>query len=580
MLRYRISVQVRLASPVMLRLPVAPIRRVVVGLAAVVVLVGLAASPAAAHAELVSTDPADGVVLDAAPRQVGLQFTERVSVQPDGVRVLDASGDRVDDGAARANDTRVTVPLQKLARGSYLVSWRVVSADGHPVRGAFTFSIGEQSTIGSDVASGAFGRGDDRTYEQAAAVLRVLAYLATLVAAGLVLVGGALRTDDGPSPVTGRVAALLGIGLASLLGQVVLQASLATGEGLDAVFNDGVLGLALADGVGWSLLCTSIGLLCMLVCTGLPFEGVARKVASAGAVLGPLGFLLTGHTRTMSPAAVAYLADAAHLAGAAVWFGGLVATIVIVRRRRADDDPFGAAEAIAQFSGWAAISAGVVAVSGGALAWIEVGSLHALTTTTYGLLLIAKVGSVVLVLCAATWNRFRLVPAVAAAAIEEPPRDHHAAWATLVWLMRIEIALLVAVVAFTGVLTNVTPAKGAADRGPVTVSAPLGEGSVDVTIDPSRPGRNDIHAGSKRSGNGQTTFERRQTMTWRIIQYATLWNGKRRQRHARSSKQSLALSRFYVDSINNPRAAIGFVAVLKDKRLARRIDGKVSRKWR
>jgi copper transport protein len=195
----------------------------------------------------------------------------------------------------------------------------------------------------------------------------------------------------------------------------------------------------------------------------------------------------------MSPAVVAYLADLAHVLAAAVWFGGLIAVVVAVRRRRADDEPLEAAGAIATFSGWAAITAGVLIVAGVVLSWIEVGSLDALTTTLYGRLLLAKVALVVVVLGAAAWNRFRLVPRVAAAAIEEPPVDDASSWTTLLRLVRFEVALLVVVLMVTAVLSNVTPAKVSVDKGPVTVSAPFGEGSMDVTVDPAKAGRNDIH---------------------------------------------------------------------------------------
>jgi len=176
-----------------------------------------------------------------------------------------------------------------------------------------------------------------------------------------------------------------------------------------------------------------------------------------------------------------------------VWFGGLVAVVVVVRRRRADDAPLDAAAAIARFSGWAAVTAGVLIVAGVVLSWIQVGSIEALTTTLYGRLLLAKTALVAVILAAAGWNRFRLVPRVAAAAIEEPPVDDGASWRVLLRLVRLEVVLLVVVLLVTAVLANVTPAKESVDKGPVTVSAPFGEGSLDVTVDPAKAGRNDIH---------------------------------------------------------------------------------------
>ncbi|MEZ5140621.1 MAG: hypothetical protein R2711_18140 [Acidimicrobiales bacterium] len=72
-------------------------------------------------------------------------------------------------------------------------------------------------------------------------------------------------------------------------------------------------------------------------------------------------------------------------------------------------------------------------------------------------------------------------------------RGAAAAWRSLVRTLRFEGAVLVAVLSLTGVLVNVTPAKQAVVPGPVTVTTELGEGTVDVTVDPARAGRNDLH---------------------------------------------------------------------------------------
>jgi copper transport protein len=476
-------------------LPTTSFRRVL-GVIALALLAALVpASAASAHAELLATDPADGSIVDTAPEAVTMQFSEGVSLRPDGVRVLDATGERVDTGAASSSGSDVSVPVQDgLADGTYVVAWRVVSEDGHPIRGSFSFSVGEETAVRDGVADKAFGSGNDRAYEQLDALLRALAYIGALGAAGYVLVGAALRRGSDPSPVGRGTTIAASVALVSVLLQVPIQGALATGRGIGAISDGAVLRLAVADGMGVSALVIALGLLAIIITSGLPWEGAARKVALVGAAIAPLGFVVSGHTRTMSPAAVGYVADAAHVAAAAIWFGGLVAVVKAVGRRRADDDPHGAAEAIAVFSGWAAITAAVLIVAGFALSWIEVGGLEALTSTLYGRLLLAKIALALVVLAAAAWNRYRLVPRVAAASIEEPPVDDAPGWTSLLRLVRLEIGLLVVVLMVTAVLSNVTPAKDAVDKGPVTVSAPLGDGTVDVTIDPAQVGRNDIHA--------------------------------------------------------------------------------------
>ena len=455
----------------------------------VVLAVLLPAGVASAHAILESSNPPDGSVVPVAPTSVTLTFSEDVQVQPDGVRVIDGSGARLDQGKAKAAGSQVEVPVKALARGSYLVSWRVISADSHPVRGAFTFSVGSKTTLGSGLASRAFAGSADRAYQIAGGVLRVLSYVGALAAAGMVALGALLRRDDEPTPVSRLAAVAAVVGLVGLLGQIPVQAALATGQGVGSVVQPGVIGLVIGDGIGWSTLVTGLGLIGIAMAMNLPFRGPPRAVALTGAALTPLGFALTGHSRTMSPAVIGYGADVAHLVAAAAWFGGLVALVGIVRRRRAAHDDPGAVEAVARFSGWAAWSLALVVVAGTTMGWLEVGGLHALVSTTYGVVLLVKVGLVTLVVALAAWNRYRLLPA----AHREEGGDT-GTWSALVGIIRFEVVGLVAVLALTGALVNITPAKDSVASGPVSVSAPLGEGSVQVIIDPARVGRNDIHA--------------------------------------------------------------------------------------
>ena len=121
--------------------------RYAAALLAGVVLALAPAAPAAAHASLVETDPAEGQVLAESPGEARLTFDETVSVAASGVQVFDAQGEAVTSEAA-TRDAVLTVDLpDTLAEGTYVVSWRVVSADGHPVAGALTFSVGQPSAV-------------------------------------------------------------------------------------------------------------------------------------------------------------------------------------------------------------------------------------------------------------------------------------------------------------------------------------------------------------------------------------------------------------------------------------------------
>jgi copper transport protein len=117
-------------------------------LTALAALLLLPVGPAAAHATLVSTTPAEGSVVHGVVRMVSATFDESVGVSTDSLRVFDPSGRQVDVGGTHAGPGTGTVEVSlntSLPDGTYTVAWRVVSADSHPVQGAFTFSIGQPS---------------------------------------------------------------------------------------------------------------------------------------------------------------------------------------------------------------------------------------------------------------------------------------------------------------------------------------------------------------------------------------------------------------------------------------------------
>ena len=106
------------------------------------------AAPAFAHAQLLGTSPASGAVVASAPPEVVLTFGEAVQAPPSAIEVFSADGRQVQTGpvehpSGRGNQVGVSLPSS--LKGTYVVSWRVISADTHPVQGAFTFSVGAPS---------------------------------------------------------------------------------------------------------------------------------------------------------------------------------------------------------------------------------------------------------------------------------------------------------------------------------------------------------------------------------------------------------------------------------------------------
>lgn len=456
------------------------------GLATVLVAVGAlvaTAGPAAAHASLLSVDPPHGSVLDESPARVTLRFSEPVSVDLGGVRVLDAAGRRVEDGAAQVDGATVTIGVRPdLPEGTYVISYRVVSADGHPVRGASLFGVGDV-----ELDTGAVDRvaGDrDRVWEVVGGAARALAYAGALVAAGgaafVALVHGA-----GPErrALVRWVRGAAGLGWVTALVALPVQAALGTGQGPLSLLDEGVLGNVAAEGLGHSLLLLTVGL--VLVAVGV---GRSTPAVVVGGAVAAGSFAAWGHNRAGDHVLVATVADVAHLVAAALWAGGLVLLWATLRHRRAAGaDPIGTGRIVARFSVLATGGIVAVGVAGVALGWTQLGSLAELTGSRYGLFLLAKVALVVGVAALAAYNHFALVPALGQG-------QARAALGRLWTTLRVEALALAAVVALTAVLVVTTPP---ATAGPSLVERVVevsdGQGSIQLVVDPARVGRNQLH---------------------------------------------------------------------------------------
>jgi copper transport protein len=452
--------------------------RLLAALAVTAVALLAGAGPAGAHAQLVSTTPTDGDRLDRGPTEVTLTFSEDVSVTVGQVRVLDAGGERVDRGGLRATGTEVTVPLRgDLDDGTYVVAWRAVSADSHPIHGAFTFGVGDGATsLDASVVDSLVGGEGDGPWRVVGTGLRVVGYGGVLLAVGLSLFLAVVHDGGDERPRLRRwLRTAAGAGAAGIVLELPVRAALATGLGPDSLTEPGVAGQVLADGVGIGMAVVLLALLFVAVDGGRD-----RIVAGAGVAAAGIAFAVAGHTATSSPAAVAIAADAAHVSAAAAWLGGLVGLLVVVLARRGSDRS--AAPTVVRFSGVAGGALGVVTVAGAALGWTQVGSLRALAETPYGQLLVAKVAIVGLVALLGGWNRYRLVPVVERDGVTSVLRRTLAA----------EVALLALVVGVTAALVDITPAR-AAVAAPYAETHQLGDGTVTVDIDPTRTGRTTLH---------------------------------------------------------------------------------------
>jgi copper transport protein len=417
------------------------------------------ASPAAAHAELVNTSPPNGAQLARSPTEVRMTFTESVHLVDGGIRLVDQVGATVRTPTPTVDGRTVTWPMPAdLPEGPYVVTWRVVSTDGHPVSGAFSFGVGTAAAAsGSASNTGPTDTSVKTNASESSApwpvvVIRFAGYIAFALFAGVavfvLLCAPGSSKDDRLQLLTrsgllggaiAGVAAILlqgpytaGISMSRVLDMRLIQETLSTPFGTAMVWRlalYGVLGVLV-----WRLprILTELGT--WLVPAGV--VAIAATIAAAGHAAGSGLFDL--------------FVDALHALTAGLWVGGLIALVAVGR----SVEP----RTLHRFSTLAMASVLTLVVSGTLNSLRHLTTVEQLWETRYGLTLVIKLGLVACALAAAAVSRRRLRQR------RVPLRS-----------VRIEAVLTVAVLSVTALLSMTAPPPPAA--GPTT-HADHGAGSV------------------------------------------------------------------------------------------------------
>lgn len=463
------------------------------------------AGTALAHASLVESDPAEGSALDASPPKIKLTFNEQVEADFSGIAVYDQSGARVDLGDSRVapdNVQRVEVGLKPLTTGYYTVSWKVVSADGHLVKGAYTFAIGHPAGAAQAVDAATPGAA-------AGPPLRTLAWhwlhLSSLILlAGTALFRAFVLPAAGVAPGgAGLIAAAVGrlrrmtawlAGVFYVAAAAVLvdhAATVSDRSFWQALRPDLLLKVALHTKWGQSWLA---GLVLAALLT------VALRVqwrAWAGAVLaGLLLFTLSlgGHAGAQTTGTLqALAADWLHLLATATWVGGLLCLLLSLPRPDSEGSPQDrsglTSSLVRRFTPLAAGSVAVLILTGVYTALLRIPTWGAVPGTSYGrtlvvkLLLFAGTGLIGAVNYLVMSPRFRLLAAESTAAAAQ------AAQRTLRRLVGVELAGGLAVLAAVAVLTSVAPARAVWIQ-PFDAKGAAGDLQVAVHMTPNKPGFN------------------------------------------------------------------------------------------
>ncbi|MDK0520870.1 copper resistance protein CopC [Streptomyces sp. ML-6] len=402
------------------------VRRPLAAAALLVALVGTVlalllggAGPVSAHAALTGSDPQDGAVVATAPKEVTLTFSEQIALGSDSIRILDPDGKRADTGTAprdlgSGSLVKYGVRLHAgLPDGTYTVAWQAVSADSHPVSGAFTFSVGAPSETTVVLPADQAGGG---VVGVLYGIARYAAYAGfVLLAGGSAFVLACWRRGAGARPLQRLVAhGWLTLTVSTLVMLLLRSPYTGSGKLADAFDLDG-LKAVLDTKPGAALVSRLLLLGASALFVAVLFGAYAKRederekkdltfgLAIGGTVIaaGIAGtWALAEHASAGLQPGIAMPVDVLHLLAVAAWLGGLVALLVALHRTPDLD-----ATAVRRFSRVAFGSVLVLTATGIYQSWRQVGTWSALTGTAYGQLLLVKVGLVGALVAIAFFSR-------------------------------------------------------------------------------------------------------------------------------------------------------------------------------
>jgi copper transport protein len=404
----------------------------------------LFASPAAAHAELVTITPANGAQLTRPPSEVKMTFTESVNLIDGGIRLVGGAGATMPTPDPTVDGRIVTWPMPAdLPEGAYVVTWRVVSADGHPVSGASSFGVGTAAPAVPGSATDAASPGRvaiGSTAPWPVVIVRLAGYVAFALFAGVVafVLWCAPDTSKDPSLQILARGGLLG-GAVATVAAILVQGPYAAGVSMSHLFDTRLIQETLATPSGTAML-WRLALYGVLALLAWRLPGILTELGSWLVPAGVAGTAVTiaaaGHAA--AGGLIDLGVDTLHVLTAGLWVGGLIALVVLGR----SVEP----RALHRFSSLAIASVLTLIVTGTLNSLRRLNAVDELWLTRYGLTLATKLILVASTLAAAAVSRRRLQQK------RVPLRS-----------VRFEAGLTVAVLAVTALLTMTAPPPQAAE---------------------------------------------------------------------------------------------------------------------
>jgi copper transport protein len=436
---------------------------------AALLLVVCGSNSAFAHASLVATEPRDGSMIAQAPKTVRLRFNEPVT--PAVIRVIDSDGTTRNDVVVHAADETIEITLPTgLPAGTQVISYRVISADGHPVAGSMMFSVGMGKAAAVPASS-------DAMLGLLIWLSRIGLYLGLFVGVGGVFFDAwtaERRTRSKP------VAAALALGLVSAVASLGCQGLDLLGLPIRDILSIAPWRAAIATTLGPSLVIAAAAMGFGCLALRMPSAKAARTLSAVALAGVGLSLAASGHASTAPPQWLTRPAVFLHGTGLAWWVGALLPLMALALSPAQPLLPV-----LHRFSRIAVPVVGVVALTGLLLAVIQLESVSALTSTRYGWILCGKLALVAVLLSLAALNRFRLTPA-----LQSRPQDTR----PLVRSIGLECAVVVAVLALVAGWRFTPPPRSlsSAVSPPLALHIHSDKAMFQVLISRSRAGTDDF----------------------------------------------------------------------------------------
>lgn len=452
-----------------------PVR--IIGAVLLVALFLFCAAPAFAHASLLDTQPASGAILSEAPQEIILTFSEPASAL--AMHLINAEGERTElapgDSVPSGNSIVVSLPAGGL-RGTYVLSWRAASSDGHPIAGSVIFSVGAPSD-GSPAEQPTV----DLTIGGILWLARATMLITLLLGAG----SSGFRMVATALPTAARRAALtaIAVGAMAAVFSVPLHGLDALGRSLSDLGAPEVWAVTMTSGYGASVVAALLALALAAVAIATQRPSLAGWISVLSLVAIGLTATLSGHASSADPRWLTRSMVFLHIVTIAWWAGELLPLALSLRQSDAMADP-----PLLRFSRFIPFVIAPLVVSGVTLAVIQLGPPSAAWLSPYTYLFALKVGMLLVLFALAAFNRWSLTAKVVA---REETATRHMRGAIV-----LEIILIMVIVGVAAGWRFTPPPRSLSAEPLHTTSVSLQFPKADITgrltIAPGQSGLNNV----------------------------------------------------------------------------------------